>query len=287
MVLSTAAAFAVNEVTVETKTILGGTSGAIGIFVTNDVAIKQFVCPLKLYTTGGSFITSLGVTVNTAGRFTTPTARLNDLLIYNGYQTQDGVCLTTLPNVGFGTIWPGPDGIPGTYDEEIDSPNPPMPVSASPVGLLIARATVVQMDLPPGSDGATPSFFINVGLTADSGGSFEIDTTCADPAAHVLFAAATGAPALRVPTFQKGIITLIPCDCSHQGDINGDGVIDVFDVIDVIEIAFTDGTDPHDPDCPQTRGDVDNNGVADVFDVVYIIRTAFFGGASPVDPCGP
>jgi hypothetical protein len=283
----TAAAFAVNDVTVETKTILAGTSGAIGIFVTNDVTIKQFVCPLKLYTTGGSFITSLGLTVNSAGRFERPYVKLGEIFIYNGYQTQDGVCLTTAPNVGFGTIWPGPDGIPDTWDEGIDYA--PMPVSASPVGLLIVRGTIFDAGGPlhPGSDGSTPSFFINVGLTADSPGSFEVDTTCTDPADHIKFAGVPGAPSLRVPTFQKGIITLIPCDCSHQGDINGDGVIDVFDVIDVINIAFTGGADPHDPDCPQTRGDVDNNGVTDVFDVVYIIRTAFFGGASPVDPCGP
>ena len=35
------------------------------------------------------------------------------------------------------------------------------------------------------------------------------------------------------------------------------------------------------------RGDVDNNGVADVFDVIYLIATAFSGGANPVDPCVP
>jgi len=77
------------------------------------------------------------------------------------------------------------------------------------------------------------------------------------------------------------------CDCPHQGDINSDGVIDVFDVIDVIGIAFTGGTDPQDPICPNTRGDVDNNGVTDVFDVIYLIATAFSGGPNPLNPCGP
>jgi len=78
---------------------------------------------------------------------------------------------------------------------------------------------------------------------------------------------------------------LCRCNCPKQGDINGDGVIDVFDVIDAIGIAFSGGTDPWDPACPTTRGDVDNNGVTDVFDVIYLIATAFSGGPGPVDPC--
>jgi len=76
------------------------------------------------------------------------------------------------------------------------------------------------------------------------------------------------------------------CDCKEQGDINGDGVIDVFDVIASIGVAFSGDPDVQDPGCPKARGDVDNNGVTDVFDVIYLIATAFSGGANPVDPCG-
>jgi hypothetical protein len=75
------------------------------------------------------------------------------------------------------------------------------------------------------------------------------------------------------------------CACPHQGDTNGDGVIDVFDVIGLIDIAFSGGTDTQDSGCPTTRGDVDNNGVTDVFDVIYLIATAFSGGPGPVNPC--
>jgi len=82
-------------------------------------------------------------------------------------------------------------------------------------------------------------------------------------------------------------IIVVPscCDCSHQGDINSDGVIDVFDVIGLIEIAFSGGSDIQDPGCPTSRSDVNYDGAADVFDVIYIIGTAFSGGASPIDPC--
>ena len=77
------------------------------------------------------------------------------------------------------------------------------------------------------------------------------------------------------------------CSCPKQGDINGDGVIDVFDVIGLIDIAFSGAPDPQDPLCPKTRGDADNNSVTDVFDVIYLIATAFSGGPNPVNPCGP
>jgi len=89
----------------------------------------------------------------------------------------------------------------------------------------------------------------------------------------------------------SGTLTLIVqpclCDCPHQGDINGDTVIDVFDVIGVIGVAFSGDPDSQDPGCPKTRSDVNNDGVADVFDVIYLIATAFSGGPSPVDPCAP
>ena len=89
------------------------------------------------------------------------------------------------------------------------------------------------------------------------------------------------------PPGQSVLFDVNLCECNFQGDINGDGFIDVFDVIDVIGIAFSGGTDPKDPQCPTTRGDVDNSGVVDVFDVIYLIATAFSGGPNPVNPCAP
>ncbi|MBI5868320.1 MAG: HYR domain-containing protein [candidate division Zixibacteria bacterium] len=82
-------------------------------------------------------------------------------------------------------------------------------------------------------------------------------------------------------------LVAVHCVCPKQGDINGDGVIDVFDVIQVIGIAFSGYADPFDPGCPITRGDVNNNGIVDVFDVIYLISTAFQNGPFPVDPCAP
>ena len=84
---------------------------------------------------------------------------------------------------------------------------------------------------------------------------------------------------------QSWTVTISTCDCPFQGDINADGVIDVFDVVGVIEIAFSGVPDPQDAACPTTRGDANNDGQTDVFDVIYLIATAFSGGPHPPDPC--
>jgi hypothetical protein len=76
------------------------------------------------------------------------------------------------------------------------------------------------------------------------------------------------------------------CDCPSQGDVNSDGVVDVFDVMQEIAIAFRGGVDITDPSCPRSRGDVNNDAVVDVFDVIQIIAVAFSGGVV-CNPCTP
>jgi len=201
--LSAAAVFAVNNVTVESKTVGAGGSASIGIYATNDVIIKQYIQPLKIVSTGGgSFITSMKVGINAAGRMN---GKLVDIMIYNGYLNANGACLTTAPNVGFGTI---------------DEPNldaNTLPVSGTgPVALMIVRGIILGTTLPVGTDGTfpggSPSFTIDVGLNASCPGQFEVDTTCTDPANHLVFAKMTAPPAL-LPTFTKGVINVIcnPC----------------------------------------------------------------------------
>jgi hypothetical protein len=50
-------------------------------------------------------------------------------------------------------------------------------------------------------------------LSAVCPGSFEIDTTCTDPANHLVFARTLGTPSAVIPTFTKGVINVIcnPC----------------------------------------------------------------------------
>jgi len=76
-----------------------------------------------------------------------------------------------------------------------------------------------------------------------------------------------------------------PCSCPHQGDLDGNGVINVNDVLAAIKVAFLNGTDVQDPSCPATRADANADGVVNVNDVLYLIKTAFVNGPPPVDPC--
>ena len=62
-----------------------------------------------------------------------------------------------------------------------------------------------------------------------------------------------------------------------RGDLNGDGVIDVFDVIASIDIIFSGAPPPSPPEL----ADVNCDGVPDVFDVIYLIDYAFSGGPAP------
>jgi hypothetical protein len=62
-----------------------------------------------------------------------------------------------------------------------------------------------------------------------------------------------------------------------RGELNGDGVIDVFDVIASIDIVFSGAPMPDPPELV----DVNCDGVPDVFDVIYLIDYAFSGGAQP------
>jgi len=62
-----------------------------------------------------------------------------------------------------------------------------------------------------------------------------------------------------------------------RGDLNGDGVIDVFDVIASIDMIFSGAPMPD----PPALLDVNCDGVPDVFDVIYLIDYAFSGGPAP------
>lgn len=62
-----------------------------------------------------------------------------------------------------------------------------------------------------------------------------------------------------------------------RGELNSDGVIDVFDVIAAIDIVFAGAPTPSPPELI----DVNCDGPADVFDVIYLIDYVFAGGPEP------
>ena len=115
-------------------------------------------------------------------------------------------------------------------------------------------------------------------------GIFEVDTTCTDPANHLLYV--NNQWRLTLPTFTKGTIEIDTCLCLSQGDIDGNGVLDVFDLIEMLHVVFENGPPYQDPGCPTTRVDYNNDRVFDVFDVIALIDGIFMNGAPPVNPCG-
>jgi len=177
---------AVNSVVVESKSVAAGASTTVGVYLTNDVSIRNLVVPLVVRTVSGSAYMTAWTPSYPASRLT---GLLDDLVsVLQTYPSQNGTCKQGQAG-GFGTIGPA-DFI-------------------SPDGVLFSRGRLSSSeDLPAGTDGnpgsGTPS--ISIALTTNSStGSFEIDTTCADPANHLYFlsTASTGI----VPSFTKGVIT--------------------------------------------------------------------------------
>jgi hypothetical protein len=269
IVFWTGYAGAANQVVVESKTVQAGATGVvIGVRVTNDTPLVAVIVPLKVReVTSGSFITRLKL--SWGGRLD---SNLTEIQIGNQYTSENYNC-------EFGGL-----GFHDTVTTIVDSS---FAVGASPVGLMFARVSFLSTTLPIGADTAA-SMRLIVDVTTTPG-TFEIDTSCAPVGNHLIFLESMPVnemPAGIIPAFTKGIIT-IACNCPHQGDLNGDGYINVTDILRVIQIAFQNGADVQDPDCPRTRADVNNTGVVDVQDVLYIQDYVWNNGPAPVNPCSP
>jgi len=82
-------------------------------------------------------------------------------------------------------------------------------------------------------------------------------------------------------------ITSPTCSCLSHGDVEPDGVPDVFDIVTLIDYVFSGAAQPlKDPACPHVdRGDVNCSGYDDVLDVVWLIDYVFSSGTPPCNPC--
>jgi len=273
--------WAANTVTVESKTVMAGSSGVrIGIFVGNDTTIGSLVCPLILRSvSGGAFVTSLAIRAVKGARMD---GFIQGYAVYNGFlQSDSQACGRSFPS-GDTTFGFRPVAWSDTLSH---------PVYQSPAGVLFARGIFTPPDpvLQPGSDVLVPSLQLVVDI-GNSNGVFEIDTTCTTSWNHLVFVPFpfTPAPILLVPSFTKGVVEVgPPCDCALHGDVHSDQIPDVQDVIALIDYTFSSGTQPQvDPTCLHIdRGDVNCDGVDDVLDIVYLIDAVFSEGPPPCNPC--
>jgi hypothetical protein len=268
-----------NSVTVESKTVVAGSAGVqIGIYVGNDTTVGSLVCPLILRgVSGGAFITSLAMRHVKNARMD---GFIQGYAVYNGFLESDsgGCRWFNPPDTAFGFR-------PVAWSDTLSHP-----VSHSPAGVLFARGIFMPSDpvLPPDTDGLVPSLRLVVDI-ANSSGVFEIDTTCTTMSNHLVYAPSPYTPFSNgiVPSFTRGVVEVLACDCARHGDVHSDLVYDVLDVLALIDYAFSNGTQPQvDPACPHIdRGDVNCDGVDDIFDIVHLIDTVFSEGPGPCNPC--
>jgi len=66
----------------------------------------------------------------------------------------------------------------------------------------------------------------------------------------------------------------------QRGDLNGDGIFDVFDVVLLIDHVFRSGLAP----IPPQLADVTCDGVANIFDIVRLVDTVFRLAPEPSCP---
>jgi len=253
-----------NAVIVTSKEVgLGATGVTIPIKINNDVALNEVAVPLVIREiTAGSFITSLALSYG--DRLPEGIGQpLSDVVLKYQYPTENGMCKNLNPG-GFGTLGPAD--------------------FSSPDGLMFGRTKILAPPLAAGTD-ATGSLILTVNVTTTLG-TFEIDTTCADPASHLHFTK-DGTGETIVPDFVKGVITIVPCSCPYQCDYDADGFLTSVDLGSLIDVLFAGRPEDQDPNCPATRGDFDNDGFPTSVDLGGLIDHLFAGGAPPCDPCAP
>jgi hypothetical protein len=202
--------WAANSVVVDSMTVQGGTQNVrIGIFLNNDVNLRNIVLPLTLRSlSGGAFITEMALMRNIDGRLDSTLTTIN---IINGYYADADTAIAckaaTDTTGGFKNIaWSGTAS---------------HPVVEPPVACIFGLGLITPDEAPlgSGSDGLTPSLLITVDI-GSSTGEFDVDTTCTAPSNHLLFVQDVINTPI-VPEFTKGTITVTPTSVQSLG---GDGI---------------------------------------------------------------
>jgi hypothetical protein len=197
--LNTMPAWGVNSLVVHSDST--GKNAALTIYlkITNDVELAVVVVPVSLRTINGSaFVSALAMSRNPVDRLTTATdgdgnalGSLTGIKTTNRFIAEDGNCKNAQPG-GFKTIsttgpWTSPAAalfVCGQFDP--GDPN--------------------DLTLQPGTDSTVGSLRLTV-TTSDADGRFEVDTTCTDPANHLVYVPPAGGEAPNL-AFTKGIITV-------------------------------------------------------------------------------
>jgi hypothetical protein len=198
-----------SSVVVESKTVSTNDEFTIGVYLQNDEPLLGFVIPLVIRSNGAYPTAIMGMY--------TPGARLDGFLTaiwLLGYlDSEDGSCKQDYPG-GFGAI--SNDGC-GTDLMSFEVPNP-----SDPDALQFVRYAQSGGTLPAGDDGTNPSIAF-VMTAGDTPGQFTIDTTCTNPANHLMLIRGDCSPDPNL-TFTAGTITVManqcPVNTTDLSDVN-------------------------------------------------------------------
>lgn len=267
---ATGASCSGNSVYIESKSVQSGeTNVTLGIFLSNLIPLEAFALPLEIRSvTAGSFI------ANSFDLSVTPGKRVASLSPPMSYVDQER-----------GAVSPTSCSGPLSHSFAI------APIDfSSPNGALFIAQRTIGPSLPAGSD---PAGTANASLqlifdVTSTPGTFEIDTCCCNPANHLGFI--DGSIQLQIPSFFKGVVTILPCACDCHGDPVCDGTItNVQDVVATIGVAFRGAPAIPDPsaNCPFETTDVDCDGITGIIDVVKVVNVTFRGINPMTEFCDP
>lgn len=262
--------WALDHITVESKTVPAGATGVtIAIRMSNSDTLVGMALPLEIRSlSGGARPASLRQEF--AERLD---AKMNDIQLQQQYDTKSGVCGQTGDS---------------TYKFPLTrATDTTVTVTHAPWGLFVLSFRLLpDNSLLPGED-STGSVLLHMDM-ASTPGSFEIDTVCMDPAVHIVYAISVegNEPNGIIPSFTKAVITVVECNCSHHGDLDGDSQITAMDLGLLIDhVLGGQPAPPADSSCPHVDwGDIDCSGFDDVLDVSLMIDVLYAGG-SICDPC--
>lgn len=242
-----------NSVVVESKAVgLNSTDVTIDVSYTNSALTEAITLPLEFRTvSGGAFISDFDTVVIDPS--------LNAVTAFMVQNAKDVPAAQTCSGPVSST-WSGA---------------PPFaPVTSSPYSYLFSGVATFGAVAVHTTSQLGWTLIIDVN---GSPGDFEIDTCCWAPGNHLIFSV-SGTPV--VPSFTKGIVTLLPSASggTRRGDVNCDGYVDVDDV-NAYNDYFNNGT----PLTCVAASDVNGDAIPlTPSDLVYLIRIV--NGSAPISP---
>jgi len=170
---------------------------------------------------------------------------------------------------------------------DVDGDQYPLPIVPFVQGVLIKVIGQMTCEIPDSDSDRVVTFDINTVGTYFSDTKGKVipgndsvyygmpDTTIVNPDTTLLFDSLVVYE--RRIRIQDGTVTV---PYSLIGDVDHNGVFNVFDVVYLVSTAFRNGAAP----CPFAVGDLNCDGTINVFDVVALVNHVFRAGPQPL-PC--